>query len=118
MHFGMLYTLSWNAISEKKVVSDAALHRIRKEFPRHGVYMVDSDGPRFIAALNAYVISNNRQWDDIFPDGDIFRLGFMGQSLYVSPDRDLVISYFSTNPDTNPGQGYMRPIAKSGLFGL
>jgi CubicO group peptidase (beta-lactamase class C family) len=118
MHFGMLFTPSWNAISDKKVVSDAALHRIRKELPSHEVYMGGSDGPRFMAALNDYVISNNRQWDDVFPDGDMFKLGFMGQGLYVSPDRDLVISYFSTNPDTNPGQGYMRPIAKSGLFDL
>jgi len=80
--------------------------------------MAGSDGPRFMAALNDYVISNNRQWDDVFPDGDIFKLGFMGQGLYVSPGRDLVISYFSTKPDANPGQGYMRPIAKSGLFDL
>lgn len=118
MHFGMLYTPSWNKISDKKVVSDAALTRIRKELPSHECFMSGSDGPRFMAALNDYVISNNRQWDDIFPDGDMFKLGFMGQGLYVSPDRDLVISYFSTNPDTNPGQGYMRPIAKSGLFDL
>ena len=118
MHFGMLFTPSWNAISDEKVVSDAALHRIRKELPSHEVYMGGSDGPRFMAALNDYVISNNRQWDDVFPDGDMFKLGFMGQGLYVSPDRDLVISYFSTNPDTNPGQGYVRPIAKSGLFDL
>ncbi len=118
MHFGMLFTPSWNKVSEKKVVSDAALSRIRRELPSHEVYMGGSDGPRFMAALNDYVISNNRQWDDIFPDGDMFKLGFMGQGLYVSPDRDLVISYFSTNPDTNPGQGYMRPIAKSGLFDL
>jgi CubicO group peptidase (beta-lactamase class C family) len=116
MLFGMLYTPSWNKISDAKVVSDAALHRIRKELPSHDVYMAGSDGPLFSAALNDYVISNNRQWDDIFPDGDMFKLGFMGQGLYVSPDRDLVISYFSTNPDTAPGQGYMRPIAKSGLF--
>ncbi len=118
MHFGMLYTPSWNKISDKKVVSDAALNRIRKELPSHEAYMAGSDGPRFMAALNDYVISNNRQWDNIFPDGDMFKLGFMGQGLYVSPDRDLVISYFSTNPDTNPGQGFMRPIAKSGLFDL
>lgn len=75
-----------------------------------------ADGPAFTAALNDYVISNNRQWDDIFPDGDMFKLGFMGQGLYVSPDKDLVIAYFSTSPDTTPGQRYMRPIAKSGLF--
>jgi hypothetical protein len=35
---------------------------------------------------------------------------------FAPADRDLVIAYFSTNPDEAPGQGYMRPIAKSGLF--
>ena len=116
MLFGMLYTPSWSKIADQQVVSDAALHRIRKEVASHQAYMAGSDGPTFTNALNDYVISNNRQWDDIFPDGDMFKLGFMGQGLYVSPDRDLVIVYFSTNPDTTPGQRYMRPIAKSGLF--
>jgi hypothetical protein len=56
-----------------------------------------------MAALNDYVISNSRQWDNIFPDGDMFKLGFNGQGMYVSPSRDLVIAYFSTNPDEAPG---------------
>lgn len=116
MLFGMLYTPSWKKISDKQVVSDAALNRIRKDLPSHEVYLNGYDGPRFMAALNDYVISNNRQWDDVFPDGDIFKLGYMSQGLYVSPDKDLVIAYYSTNPDEAPGQGYMRPIAKSGLF--
>ncbi|QWD90088.1 serine hydrolase [Polynucleobacter sp. MWH-Braz-FAM2G] len=116
MMFGMQYTPSWNKISDKKVVSDAALHRIRKEVASHKAFMAGTNGPVFTEALNDYVISNNRQWDDIFPDGDMFKLGFMGQGLYVSPDRDLVIVYFSTSPDTGPGQRYMRPIAKSDLF--
>lgn len=117
LHFGMLYTPSWKKVSDKQVVSDAILHRIRKELPSHEFYMGGYDGPRFMAALNDYVIANSRQWDNVFPDGDMFKLGFMGQGIYVSPDRDLVIAYFSTNPDEAPGQGYMRPIAKSGLFG-
>lgn len=116
LHFGMLFTPSWKMISDKQVVSDAALHRIQKDLPSHEVYMAGADGPRFMAALGDYVISNNRQWDNVFPDGDMFKLGFNGQGMYVSPSRDLAIAYFSTNPDEAPGQGYMRPIAKSGLF--
>lgn len=116
MHFGMLYTPSWNKISDKQIVSDAALQRIQKDLPSHEVFMSGYDGPRFMADLGDYVISNNRQWDDVFPDGDIFKLGYMSQGLYVSSDKDLVIAYYSTNPDEAPGQGYMRPIAKSGLF--
>lgn len=116
LHFGMLYTPSWKTIADKQVVSDATLQRIQKDLPSHEAYMAGADGPNFMKALGDYVISNNRQWDDIFPDGDMFKLGFNGQGLYVSPSRDLVIAYFSTNPDEAPGQGYMRPIAKSGLF--
>ena len=36
--------------------------------------------------------------------------------LYVSPDRDLVISFFSTTPDTGSIQRYLRPLVMSGLF--
>lgn len=114
--FGMLYTPSWRKISDRQVVSDAALTRIQKDTPSHEAFMSGNDGAAFSDALADYVISNSRQWDDVFTDGDFFKLGFMGQGLYVSPSRDLVIAYFSTNPDTGPGQRYMRPIAKSGLF--
>ena len=113
--FGMLYTPSWRRISGSQVVSDAALKRIQKDTPSHEVFISGNDGPRFSDALADYVVSNNRQWDDVFADGDFFKLGFMGQGIYVLPSRDLVIAYFSTNPDTGPGQRYMTPIAKSGL---
>ena len=114
--FGMLFTPSWKAISDRQVVSDAALKRIQTDLPSHEMFMSSDDGPRFSAAIADDVISNNRQWDDVFADGDFFKLGFMGQGLYVSPQRDLVIAYFSTNPDNGPAQRYMRPIAKSGVF--
>jgi len=114
--FGMLFTPSWKEISDRRVVSDAALKRIQTDLPSHEVFMSSNDGPRFTEALADDVISNNRQWDAVFADGDFFKLGFMGQGLYVSPGRDLVIAYFSTNPDGEPGQRYMRPIAKSGFF--
>lgn len=77
---------------------------MRTDTPRHGVFLVGSDGPRFTAARADDVISNNRQWDDVFADGDFSKPGFMGQGPYVSPGRDLVIACFSTNPDKGPGQ--------------
>jgi len=41
----------------------------------------------------------------------------MAQGLYVSPDRDLVIAYFSTTLDHTSPQRFLRPIATFGLFG-
>jgi len=40
------------------------------------------------------MLGNARQWDCIWPDGDLYRGGFMDQGLYVSPSRNLVIVYF------------------------
>ncbi len=36
------------------------------------------------------------QCDVVFPDGDFGKNGWGGQSLYVSPERDLVIAWFGT----------------------
>ena len=35
----------------------------------------------------------SRQWNFALPDGDLFKGGYGGQGLYVSPQRDLVIAF-------------------------
>lgn len=53
----------------------------------------------------------------IVSDATLARIkgGFMGQALYVSPKRDLVIAFYSTRQDMTSIR-YLRPIATSGLF--
>ena len=41
-------------------------------------------------------VSTSYQWDAIFPDGDLYKAGRNGQCLYVSPDTDTVVVWFST----------------------
>ena len=36
------------------------------------------------------------QWDAIFEDGDLYKAGLGGQAIYVSPQTDTVVVYFST----------------------
>ena len=36
------------------------------------------------------------QWDAVFEDGDLYKAGLGGQALYVSPETDTVVVYFST----------------------
>jgi len=62
------------------------------------------------------MISNSRMWDAVWPDGDIWKSGLMAKGLYVSPDRDLVIAYFSVNEPDATIHRYLRPLATSGLF--
>jgi CubicO group peptidase (beta-lactamase class C family) len=71
------------------------------------------DGPVFTERLGETIPGSSRQWDVVFADGDFFKSGLMGQGLYVSPDRDLVIAFFSTARDPGPIQRYLRPLATS-----
>ncbi|GAA5188702.1 serine hydrolase domain-containing protein [Ferrimonas gelatinilytica] len=115
--FGMLYTPSWDKTAVEKVVSDAILKRIREEVRSHEFMMAGFDGPVFADRVGTEdFIANSRQWDLIWPDGDMMKFGLMGQGLYVSPARDLVIVYFNVNNEDLSAHRFVRPIATSGLF--
>jgi hypothetical protein len=114
--FGMLYTPSWNKVASERVVTPEIVERIQrgvrsKEFFRKGF------GPVEIGHLNDdSMISNSRQWDAVWSDGDFYKAGFQTRALYVSPARDLVIVLFSVNRTDDSVMHYLRPIATSGLF--
>ncbi len=114
--FGMLYTPSWDKVANERAVTPEILARIRnsvrsKEFFRNGF-----DGPIFIDQLrDDTMISNSRQWDAVWPDGDMWKSGLMSQGVYVSPEKDLVIAYFSVSP-SGMIHRFVRPIATSNLF--
>ncbi len=112
---GMLYTPSWNAISTERVVSPAALDRIQNT-PRTNQFYISGSGQLFNERLGDDTVKTAaRQWDAIWADGDFFKSGLNAQGLYVSPSRDLVIAFYSTEPSMMV-QKYLRPIATSGLF--
>lgn len=110
--YAMLYTPSWNKVATERIVTPSIVQRVRDGVRSHEFFMNGYDGPVFSERLNETVVSNSRQWDAVFADGDFFKSGFMGQGTYVSPDRDLVIAFFSTNRDAGSIQRYLRPIAK------
>lgn len=115
--FGMLYTPSWNKIAAEQVVSDEILQRIHDEVRSHEFVMKGFDGPVFADYLGSNdFIGNSRQWDVLWPDGDMWKGGLMTQGLYVSPDKDLVIAYYSVNNEDHSGHRFARAIATSGLF--
>lgn len=114
--FGMLYTPSWKKIAVDQVVSDEILKRTRKGVRPRKVFL-NGAGPRFANYLGSdNVLGNSRQWDLVWPDGDMWKSGLMTQGLYVSPSRDLVIVCFSINNDDQSIHRFARPIATSGFF--
>jgi CubicO group peptidase (beta-lactamase class C family) len=59
------------------------------------------------------------QWDLIWADGDMYKSGYSGQGIYVSPSRDLVIVHFGTHGIDDTGHSLLeieRQLATSGLF--
>ena len=115
---GILYTPSWRKVSTERIVSPAMLDRIQNTPRTRDFYLGGNagSGQRFMARLGEEAVRTAaRQWDAIFEDGDFFKSGLNTQGLYVSPDRDLVIAFFSTEP-THRIQKYLRPIVTSGLF--
>ncbi|MEO9900610.1 serine hydrolase domain-containing protein [Nisaea sp.] len=115
---GLLYTPSWSAISTERIVSPSALDRIQNS-PRTKEFYFGGEagsGQRFSKRLGDNTIRTAaRQWDAVFEDGDFFKSGLNTQGIYVSPDRDLVIAYFSTERSQQI-QKYLRPIALSEAF--
>jgi CubicO group peptidase (beta-lactamase class C family) len=89
--FGMLFTPSTPALAAP-VVGAGQLERIR--------------AGRFLPASG--------QWNHVYPDGDLFKSGFGGQGLYVSPGRDLVIAFAGiprADGSVNQLRSYVRPLA-------
>jgi CubicO group peptidase (beta-lactamase class C family) len=76
----------------------AILQRLHGEHPRHNV----------------------NQWDYVLPDGDLFKSGYGGQGLYVSPSRQLVAAFFGTPFDEQMQEHELewiiRQVVKAGLL--
>ena len=109
--YGMLYTPSWNKAAREKVVPDAYLKRIAAD-ARKDIYLKGELGNRMVEKYfpASPPVANSWQWDAIFADGDMYKSGTMGQGLYVSPRKDLVVAWFSTRLVTDLTQ-YARAIA-------
>jgi len=114
--YGMLYTPSWNKVATEQIVTPEIINRIQDGVRSNEFFMKGHNGPTWTNWLGEGIISNSRQWDVVFSDGDFYKSGFMAQGLYVSPARDLVIGYFSTTLDHMSPQRFLRPIVTSKLF--
>jgi len=112
--FAMLYTPSWNKAAQEKIVSNTMLDTIENGC-RAEIFNKGHLGPAMTKRFGEEPKCNSWQWDAVFKDGDIYKSGLMGQGIYVSPSRDLVIVWFSADKAASI-TGYSRAIATSGLF--
>jgi CubicO group peptidase (beta-lactamase class C family) len=95
--FGMLFTPSGRLIAGDEIISAEHVRLIqtgaRPELHRDMSMAL----PGYVTeAYGARLPPASRQWNFAIGDGDLFKGGFGGQGLYVSPVRDLVIAFAGT----------------------
>ncbi|MFC3615639.1 serine hydrolase domain-containing protein [Lutimaribacter marinistellae] len=117
LRYALIYTPSWNVVSEEQIVTDALLKEIQT-LGNPEAYANSTEiayGQRWFGETPAF---NTAQWDHAFEDGAMFKHGNMGQGIYVDPGRDFCGCYFglATNDESVAGvdhsPGYLRAAAK------
>lgn len=112
--FGLLHTNNnqgW--LSLNKAHRDSLKNKPRPLFSEQEIKgmntLFDGDAP----------LHSRWQWDFIWEDGDMYKDGYSGQGLYVSPKNDLVLAWFGT-ADTDFRVHRLLPLSrkmsKAGLF--
>jgi CubicO group peptidase (beta-lactamase class C family) len=110
--FAMLFTDSWKATAEQPVISKALLETIRGSVTP-GVYTVSEASGQFEALADDLPLGGSYQFDAIWEDGDMFKGGMRGQGIYISPDKDTTVVWFSNRIEKHNVSGYVRNLVKS-----
>lgn len=114
MRYGLLYTPSWNVVANERIVSEDYLEKVYADV-NPDIYLKGEAGPKYVDyfADTDEPIGNAYQWDAVFADGDLYKSGLLGQGLYVSPETDTVVVWFSTTwQNIHPMTAYPRAIVK------
>ena len=93
--YGMLFTPSWKAIAHEQVLSDAYFDKVRQA-AKPPVYGEDYMSERLINHFDESDLGASYQWDAVFADGDLYKSGRFGQCLYVSPETNTVVVWYSS----------------------
>jgi CubicO group peptidase (beta-lactamase class C family) len=97
-------------------VSHGGLCVTLRDLARFGMLFTGSAQDVISAAHLRRIQRDRQQWNFAWPDGDLFKGGFGGQGLYVSPARDLVIAFAGTpraDGSVNQLRWYGRQLATS-----
>jgi CubicO group peptidase (beta-lactamase class C family) len=93
--FGLLFTPSWNAVANERVIGkDYFADVYAAAMPE--AYGNDYMSRRLLADFGESDLGASYQWDAVFADGDVYKSGRTGQCLYVSPETDTVVVYYSS----------------------
>lgn len=93
--FGMLFTPSWDVVANEQVVSDSYFGKA-KAASKPEAYGNDYMSQRLTNDFGETGFGASYQWDAVFEDGDLYKSGRTGQCLYVSPETNTVVVWYSS----------------------
>lgn len=93
--YGMAYTPSWTVIAKEQIVPDALIKRIQED-GRPAVYKNGKTQALWDGYMGEECLFGTRQFDFVTKDGDFGKAGYHGQTLYISPSKNLVVASFAT----------------------
>jgi CubicO group peptidase (beta-lactamase class C family) len=88
--FGLLFTPSYNVVSDRKLISD-----------KHIEFILNGGNPDLLANIGVPPVEksgikhNIYQWDQVFANGSFYKGGWGGQGLVVNSERDYVAVFTS-----------------------
>jgi CubicO group peptidase (beta-lactamase class C family) len=93
--FATLYTPSWNKVADKQIVSDSYWAKVYDKTYADALKRgVETDKSKYFK--DGQSSHATYQWDLVFNDGDMFKAGRYGQGIYVSPETDTLVVWFSS----------------------
>lgn len=94
--FGLLFTPSWQKVSRDRVVPQAFIEKVQKQ-GRAEVFRAGMAHDYFNGYALGDAVFSTYQFDYTTRDGDFVKAGYHGQTLYISPGKDLMVASFATN---------------------
>lgn len=110
--YGLLFAPSWQTVAEERVVSEGYFDAVQAA-AEPSIYLDSEFGRKMVSYFGEEdaPIGGSYQWDAVFEDGDLYKSGLLGQGLYVSPETDTVVVWFSTTwQNIHPMTAYSRAI--------
>jgi len=110
--FGMIFTPSGTQFTHKPIISKKVVQKLQTQ-PHKSMYLKAFMGRSMMKKFRENNMTNHYQWDAIFNDGDMYKSGFGGQGLYVSPAKDMVVVWFGSNDGNSNEEAMARAIVTS-----
>ncbi|WP_055734525.1 serine hydrolase domain-containing protein [Agarivorans gilvus] len=115
--FALQFTPSWQVAAAEQIVNSDLLALIYSQANAKQAFALGRPAQFAKHIFNQQPITNAFQFDGVFEDGAMYKLGLMGQGMYIDPARDFVGVYFSSREEGALLQqdrmlGYFREAAK------